>query len=76
MFNKKWVRVFFPAFIVVLWFIGAGFGGPTFGKLEEVSSNDQASFLPASAESTEAGELQAAFTESTAVPAVIVVAPL
>ncbi|GAB3549998.1 MMPL family transporter [Arthrobacter tumbae] len=73
MFNKKWVRVFFPAFIVVLWFIGAGFGGPTFGKLEEVSSNDQASFLPANAESTEAGELQAAFTESTAVPAVIVV---
>ena len=73
MFNKKWVRVFFPAFIVVLWFIGAGFGGPTFGKLEEVSSNDQASFLPANAESTEAGELQEAFTESTAVPAVIVV---
>ncbi|WP_458115586.1 MMPL family transporter [Arthrobacter sp. D2-10] len=73
MFKKKWVRVFFPAFIVVLWFIGAGFGGPTFGKLEEVSSNDQASFLPANAESTEAGELQEAFTDSTAIPAVIVV---
>lgn len=73
MFKRSWVRVVLPAFIVVLWFIGAGFGGPTFGKLEEVSSNDQASFLPASAESTEAGELQEAFTESTAIPAVIVV---
>lgn len=73
MFSRKWARVFFPVVIVVLWFIGAGFGGPTFGKLEEVSSNDQASFLPASAESTEAGELQEAFTESAAVPAVVVV---
>ncbi|MFJ6279982.1 MMPL family transporter [Arthrobacter subterraneus] len=73
MFNRKWARAVIPAFIVVLWFIGAGFGGPTFGKLEEVSSNDQASFLPAGAESTEAGELQKAFTESTALPAVIVV---
>lgn len=70
---KKWVRAVLPAFIVLVWFVGAGFGGPTFGKLEEVSSNDQASFLPASAESTEAGELQEAFTESTAVPAVVVV---
>ncbi|WP_323959401.1 MMPL family transporter [Arthrobacter sp. JZ12] len=73
MLAKKWMRAVLPAFIVLLWFIGAGFGGPTFGKLEEVSSNDQASFLPASAESTEAGQLQEAFTDSTAVPAVIVV---
>ncbi len=73
MFNRKWVRALLPALIVAVWFIGAGFGGPTFGKLEEVSSNDQASFLPASAESTAAGELQEAFSESEAVPAVIVV---
>ncbi|GAB3534357.1 efflux RND transporter permease subunit [Arthrobacter tecti] len=73
MFNRKWVRAVLPAFVVVLWLIGAGFGGPTFGKLDEVSSNDQASFLPASAESTKAGQLQEAFTDSGAVPAVVVV---
>ncbi|WP_051478990.1 MMPL family transporter [Arthrobacter sp. H5] len=73
MFTKKWVRVLLPAVIVLIWLLGAGFGGPTFGKLEEVSSNDQASFLPASAESTEAGELRENFTDSTAIPAIVVV---
>ncbi|MHA7154154.1 MMPL family transporter [Arthrobacter sp. TMN-50] len=71
--HSKWLRVLLPAVVVLIWLIGAAFGGPTFGKLEEVSSNDQASFLPASAESTEAGELQAQFTDSDALPAVIVV---
>ncbi len=73
MLTRKWVRAVVPAFLVMLWLVGAAFGGPTFGKLEEVSSNDQAAFLPANAESTEAGELQQAFTDSTAVPAVVVV---
>lgn len=71
--QSKWLRVLLPAVVVLIWLVGAAFGGPTFGKLEEVSSNDQASFLPASAESTEAGELQAQFTDSEALPAVIVV---
>ncbi|MBG6179566.1 MMPL family transporter [Arthrobacter sp. CAN_A1] len=71
--HSKWLRVLLPAVVVLIWLVGAAFGGPTFGKLEEVSSNDQASFLPASAESTEAGELQAQFTDSDALPAVIVV---
>lgn len=71
--HSKWLRVLLPAVVVLIWLVGAAFGGPTFGKLEEVSSNDQASFLPASAESTEAGELQEQFTESDALPAVIVV---
>jgi RND superfamily putative drug exporter len=64
--------VLLPAVVVLVWLIGAAVGGPTFGRLEEVSSNDQASFLPASAESTEAGELQRRFSDSDAVPAVIV----
>jgi RND superfamily putative drug exporter len=50
-----------------------GIGGPTFGKLSEVSSNDQASFLPASAESTEAREWQSKFTSSGSVPAVVLI---
>ncbi len=69
---KRWLRAVLPVVVVLVWLLGAAVGGPTFGRLEEVSSNDQASFLPASAESTEAGELQEQFSDSDAVPAVIV----
>ena len=55
------------------WIGVGGIGGPTFGKLSEVSSNDQASFLPASAESTEAREWQGKFTSSGSVPAVVLI---
>lgn len=67
-----WLRVLLPVVVVLIWLVGAAVGGPTFGRLEEVSSNDQASFLPASAESTEAGELQRRFSDTDAIPAVIV----
>ncbi|WP_104167960.1 efflux RND transporter permease subunit [Arthrobacter sp. SX1312] len=70
--KNRWLRVLLPVVVVLIWLIGAAVGGPTFGRLEEVSSNDQASFLPAGAESTEAGELQQRFSDSDAVPAVIV----
>ena len=58
--------------LFLLWFAAMGFGGPTFGKISEVSSNDQATFLPASAESTLAAEEAAKFREGEAVPAVVV----
>ncbi|MPY10186.1 MMPL family transporter [Arthrobacter bussei] len=70
--RSTWLRVLLPVVVVLIWLVGAAVGGPTFGRLEEVSSNDQASFLPASAESTEAGELQQQFSDSGAIPAVIV----
>ncbi|MHA7283931.1 MMPL family transporter [Arthrobacter sp. TMS2-4] len=70
--KNRWLRVLLPVVVVLIWLAGAAVGGPTFGRLEEVSSNDQASFLPASAESTEAGELQQQFSDSDAIPAVIV----
>jgi RND superfamily putative drug exporter len=58
---------------LVAWMVVGGIGGPTFGKLSEVSSNDQASFLPASAESTEAREWQSKFTSGGSVPAVVLI---
>ncbi|WP_105031704.1 MMPL family transporter [Arthrobacter ruber] len=70
--RNRWLRVLLPAVVVLVWLVGAAVGGPTFGRLEEVSSNDQASFLPRSAESTAAGELQQRFSDSDAIPAVIV----
>ncbi|BCW73131.1 MMPL family transporter [Arthrobacter sp. NicSoilB8] len=68
-----WLRWLIPAVLVVAWLAIAGIGGPTFGRLSEVSSNDQASFLPAGAEATEAQDWQAKFRDSKEIPAVIVV---
>ena len=54
-----WLRWLLPVLLVLTWLAIAGIGGPTFGRLDEVSSNDQASFLPASAEATAAQDWQA-----------------
>jgi RND superfamily putative drug exporter len=68
-----WLRWLVPVVLVVAWLAIAGIGGPTFGRLSEVSSNDQASFLPAGAEATEAQDWQAKFRDSKEIPAVIVI---
>ncbi|MFK0009207.1 MMPL family transporter [Paenarthrobacter sp. NPDC090520] len=68
-----WLRWLIPVVLVITWLGIAGVGGPTFGRLEEVSSNDQASFLPAGAEATEAGDWQAKFRDSDEIPAVVIV---
>jgi len=68
-----WLRWLIPVLLVVTWLAIAGIGGPTFGRLSEVSSNDQASFLPAGAEATEAQDWQAKFRDSREIPAVIVI---
>jgi RND superfamily putative drug exporter len=67
-----WLRWLVPVILVLAWLALAGVGGPTFGRLDEVSSNDQASFLPASAEATAAQDWQSKFRDSNEVPGVIV----
>ncbi|MEN2739480.1 efflux RND transporter permease subunit [Microbacterium sp. X-17] len=69
----RWLRIVLPAVVIVIWFAAGSLGGPTFGKLSGVSSNDQAAFLPASAESTAGQDWQKRFTDSQAVPAIVVV---
>src|SRR5687768_4201265 len=66
------LRWLVPFLLVLTWLAVAGVGGPTFGRLDEVSSNDQASFLPAGAEATEARAWQDKFRDSREVPAVVV----
>ncbi|HEY8702971.1 MAG TPA: MMPL family transporter [Arthrobacter sp.] len=68
-----WLRWFLPVLLVLTWLAIAGVGGPTFGRLDEVSSNDQASFLPAGAEATAAREWQAKFRSTGGIPAVLVI---
>ncbi len=53
--------------LLVWWLVGA-FAGPLAGKLQEVQKNDNAAFLPASAESTEVSTLQQKFAQSEAFP--------
>ncbi|WP_347756126.1 MMPL family transporter [Agrococcus sp. ProA11] len=69
-----WLRVLIPVVLILGWFAAAGFGGPTFGKLSTVVSNDQTSFLPASAESTEVQAVLPEFLGADEVPAIVVVA--
>ncbi|MFC4855705.1 MMPL family transporter [Actinophytocola glycyrrhizae] len=61
-----------PALLVVLWLAIGGIGGPFAGKLSDVATNDNASFLPESAEATEVERLQRQFSDEQVLPAVVV----
>ena len=50
-----------------------GSADPRSAGWSEVSSNDQASFLPAGAEATEVQDWQAKFRDTNEIPAVIVI---
>lgn len=69
-----WLRVTIPATLILVWLALFGAGGAAFGSLSDVSTNDQAQFLPSSAEATEVTELQEGFRDSDAVPAIVVIA--
>lgn len=66
-----WLRIMIPALIIVAWLVGASVGGPYFGKVDEVSSNDQTSYLPTSADATEVQRLLGEFRDNDSIPAVI-----
>jgi putative drug exporter of the RND superfamily len=69
----RWLRVGIPVLLVLVWLVGGSIGGPYFGKVDEVSSNDQSSYLPQSADATQVNERLADFTGGDSIPAVIVV---
>ena len=58
--------------MILLWLAGAGLGGPLFGKVDEVSSNDRTSYLPDSAAATEVQNALGDFLGSDTIPAVVV----
>ncbi|WP_374769245.1 MMPL family transporter [Streptomyces sp. NBC_01463] len=66
------VRWLVPLALLVVWLGIGGTLGPYAGKLGEVATNDQAAFLPRSAESTRVAEAQKAFQQSATVPAIVV----
>ena len=58
--------------LFVLWLLVAGFAGPYSGRLADVQTNDNAAFLPKTAESTEVNDLQRRFIDQETTPGIIV----
>lgn len=69
---SRFLRLVLPALVIVVWLAIASVGGPFFGKISEVSTNDQTSFLPASADATKVQERSSEFRSESGAPAIIV----
>ncbi|MGW6419957.1 MMPL family transporter [Streptomyces sp. NPDC055055] len=65
-------RLLLPLALLAVWLVVGGGLGPFAGRLGEVSTNDQAAFLPRSAESTRVIEEQKPFRAGETVPAIVV----
>src|SRR5471032_474999 len=68
----RWLRIFAPVVVLGIWLTVSAVGGPTFGTISEVTNNDQNSYLPASAESTQVQADLKKFFPSDTVPAIVV----
>lgn len=69
---SRFLRIVLPAAVIIAWLAVASVGGPFFGKISEVSTNDQTSFLPASADATAVQERSAEFRQASGAPAIVV----
>ena len=67
------LRSLLPALLILGWLAGMALGGPYFGRVGEVSSNDRTAYLPETAEATEVSRLAPEFTGSDEIPAIVVV---
>ncbi|MGW7469207.1 MMPL family transporter, partial [Streptomyces xantholiticus] len=70
--TPPWARWLVPLVLLLVWLGVGGTLGPYAGKLGEVATNDQAAFLPQSAESTKVLTAREAFDQSETLPAVVV----
>ncbi|MFI2752354.1 MMPL family transporter [Cellulomonas sp. P22] len=62
--------------VVLAAWLGVGaFGGMAQGRLSQVQTNDQAAFLPSSAESTRAADAGAGFVDTETLPVLVVLEP-
>ncbi|MGC5015004.1 MMPL family transporter [Streptosporangium sp. DT93] len=69
---RRSIRLLVPALLVLVWLVVGGGLGPFAGRLAEVSTNDQAAFLPQSAESTRVLDVQEKFREGATQPLIVV----
>jgi RND superfamily putative drug exporter len=59
--------------LIAIWFALAAYGGPLFGRIEEVSDNDPTAYLPSSAEATQVQKQLSDFLGDDAIPAILLV---
>ena len=72
--TTTWLRILLPAALLIAWLAIMAAGGPLFGRISEVSTNEQTSFLPATAESTLVQEQLGEFLGDDETPAVVIAA--
>ncbi|MGW2995713.1 TOMM precursor leader peptide-binding protein, partial [Streptomyces sp. NPDC001193] len=70
--TPRWAYWAVPLLLLLVWFAVGATLGPYAGRLGEVATNDQAAFLPRSAESTRVVDARKPFEASASVPAVLV----
>ncbi|MFE7727022.1 MMPL family transporter [Streptomyces anthocyanicus] len=70
--SPRRARWLVPVLLFLVWLVVGGALGPYAGKLGEVATNDQASFLPRSAESTRVVDAQQAFQQDETLPVIVV----
>lgn len=71
-FSSRAARLILPILAILIWLALGTIGGPYFGKIDEVSSNDLSTFLPTNAESTRVKEELTKFQTSNVLPAIVV----
>ncbi|MFF0474596.1 MMPL family transporter [Streptomyces sp. NPDC004284] len=69
---SRWASGLLPLLVLVVWLAVGGGLGPYAGRLGEVATNDQAAFLPRSAESTQVLRAQEAFRQEETLPVLVV----
>jgi putative drug exporter of the RND superfamily len=67
------LRALVLVLVAGVWLGIGSVGGPLIGRLSQVQENDNANFLPASAESTELAALSRRFSSGQTFPAFVVV---
>ncbi|MGW2031186.1 MMPL family transporter, partial [Streptomyces sp. NPDC001811] len=65
-------RALVPLALIAVWLVAGALLGPFAGRLGEVATNDQAAFLPRSAESTRVLREQTAFQQRETLPVIVV----
>lgn len=66
-----WVHFAIPTVLLSLWLGVISFGGPYFGRIDEVSSIDLTTFLPKSADATKVAEESKLFQSQKTLPAIV-----
>lgn len=70
--RNKIIRSVVALTLMFVWIGFAAIGGPYFGKIDEVSSNDLSTFLPKSAESTKVKSELEGYQDADTIPAIVV----